>query len=120
MKFPKLSPCRSSTAIKITLSGLKKVVRRGALFMKSFLKVVFFVVALVVALRACGPFHSGGQLVGRPAPDFTLASVHGPYVNMTEFRGGEPALIFFWATWCPHCRTQLKELTQKRAPLQMK
>jgi len=37
---------------------------------------------------------------------------------MTQFRSGQPAMIFFWATWCPHCRKQLKELTQNHLAIE--
>ena len=29
---------------------------------------------------------------------------------MSEYRQGQPAIIFFWATWCPHCREALDTL----------
>jgi thiol-disulfide isomerase/thioredoxin len=30
------------------------------------------------------------------------------------------AILFFWATWCPHCRRELQELYQKREELAKK
>ncbi len=49
-------------------------------------------------------------LLGRAAPDFTLPSTKGDRVNFTEVRSGKPAVVFFWATWCPHCRTQIRDM----------
>ncbi len=43
---------------------------------------------------------------GFPAPDFTLATVDGQTVTLSELRG-RPILINFWATWCPPCRAEL-------------
>ena len=39
---------------------------------------------------------------------------------MSLLRSGQPAMIFFWATWCPHCRSQLTELTQQREDIEEK
>ena len=52
-------------------------------------------------------------LLGKKAPDFTLKLVGGKNTNFTEYRDGDPAIIFFWATWCPHCRTQLMEMNEQ-------
>ena len=54
-------------------------------------------------------------LVGEKAPDFSLKTVSGQEVNLTKFRNSQNTIIFFWATWCPHCREQLQELTSQRA-----
>ena len=50
--------------------------------------------------------------IGEAAPDFTLKTLQGEMLNMTKYRNDHPAIIFFWATWCPHCREALKELNQ--------
>jgi len=65
-------------------------------------------------------FMQQNSLVGKPAPDFTLATVSGEKKNMTEFRNGDSAIIFFWATWCPHCREQLKSLNDRADELKEK
>jgi thiol-disulfide isomerase/thioredoxin len=43
------------------------------------------------------------------APDFTLAQLSGDPLTLSNFRG-KPALINFWATWCPPCRRELPAL----------
>jgi peroxiredoxin len=35
--------------------------------------------------------------------DFTLPDAAGRQVSLGEFIGKTPVLLFFWATWCPHC-----------------
>lgn len=52
-------------------------------------------------------------LVGKHAPDFTLNTLEGEK-NFTQFRDGKKAIIFFWATWCPHCREALADLNRKK------
>ena len=87
--------------------------------MKLLLKVLILSVAFVVLIKSCGPLPSNHDvLIGQPAPDFTLAMTNEKEVNMTQYRNGQSGMIFFWATWCPHCRTQLKELTQNRQAIE--
>jgi peroxiredoxin len=50
--------------------------------------------------------------VGKPAADFTLDTLKDKNVNFTKYRNGQKAIIFFWATWCPHCRVELKRLNE--------
>ncbi len=40
--------------------------------------------------------------VGDPAPEFTLATLQGPSVSLSDYRG-KVVLLNFWATWCPPC-----------------
>lgn len=54
------------------------------------------------------------ERIGKPAPDFTLPTVDGRKMSFAQFRGTDKAVIFFWATWCPHCRRELGVLNQKK------
>ncbi len=58
--------------------------------------------------------------VGKRAPDFTLKTLGGKSLNLTKFRDNKSAIIFFWATWCPHCRAALEGLNQESARLEAK
>lgn len=71
-----------------------------------------------------GTTHASGQLffmenpnIGQAAPDFTLDTLRSKNVNLTQYRDGKSAIVFFWATWCPHCRVALKELNKNSAQL---
>jgi len=87
--------------------------------MKLLLKVLILIAAFILIFKSCNPFLGGDNpFIGQLAPDFSLVTTSEQEVNMTQFRDGQPAIIFFWATWCPHCHTQLKELTQNRQAIE--
>jgi len=89
--------------------------------MNQFLKIIILTFALLVIFKSCSPFfRTQNPLVGQQAPDFTLATLSGENINMTQYRNGKPAMIFFWATWCPHCRSQLRELSQQQGQIEGK
>jgi len=89
--------------------------------MKLLIKSIILVTICFLILKSCTPFLGGSNpLVGQSAPDFSLQALSGEKVNLTQFRDNQPAVIFFWATWCPHCRTQLNDLSQQRSQIEQK
>jgi len=46
------------------------------------------------------------------AVDFQLRDLKGKSVSLSDFRGRKPVLLFFWATWCPYCRTQMGKINK--------
>ncbi len=75
--------------------------------------LLFILLVPLGASLAVGQFFEMENInIGKKAPDFTLNTLGGKKVNLTEYRHGQKAIIFFWATWCPHCREALKELNK--------
>ncbi|MFW6362312.1 MAG: TlpA family protein disulfide reductase, partial [Spirochaeta sp.] len=58
------------------------------------------------------PQGTGGTTaaaVHTAAPDFTLNSLAGEEVSLSDLQG-TPTVLNFWATWCPPCRAEFPEL----------
>ena len=82
--------------------------------------LVLVVVAVLVAGMLYFGFHmarrSGSDapsVLGKstPAPDFTLESLDGKSMKLSDFRGKAVALNF-WATWCGPCKIETPWLVQ--------
>jgi peroxiredoxin len=46
------------------------------------------------------------------APDFSLGSLSGEEVRLSEFRG-QVVLLNFWATWCAPCRLEMPAFQER-------
>lgn len=50
-----------------------------------------------------------GIAVGEKAPDFTLNTLDGKKVSLSDFRG-KKVFLNFWATWCGPCKIEMPEM----------
>jgi thiol-disulfide isomerase/thioredoxin len=56
------------------------------------------------AIHLSAQEDEAGIALGSPLPAVTIQDLNGQSVDLTGFIGKGPALIEFWATWCPLCR----------------
>jgi thiol-disulfide isomerase/thioredoxin len=77
--------------------------------------VILIVVAVVISLmlvfgiqktRHNRP-NSASALQGKPAPDFSLASLDGKATLKLSDYKGKAVLLNFWATWCEPCKIEM-------------
>lgn len=63
-------------------------------------------VGVVTSLFVTAPAiaQDGGIAIGATAPSPVVQSLQGKSVTLSQVSGRGPALLEFWATWCPNCK----------------
>ena len=90
---------------------LTQTVRRRILFMALLILGSMWTLLSVdkSGSSTAGMIHAPQK--GFLAPDFTLETLDGESVTLSELRG-KAVLLNFWATWCPPCRAEMPAFQQ--------
>jgi peroxiredoxin len=65
--------------------------------------LIITILSLIGGATSC---TGTGPEVGKQAPDFTLGTMAGTEITLSELRG-TPVVLTFWAIYCPACRSEL-------------
>ncbi|KPL59464.1 redoxin domain-containing protein [Rossellomorea vietnamensis] len=52
-----------------------------------------------------------GLTKGDSAPDFSLTTLDGEEVKLSDYQG-KKVILNFWATWCPPCKAEMPHMEQ--------
>lgn len=79
------------------------------LFFWAAVLIGFVLVVAGLSLLPAADAASGPARVGKPLADFSLQTLDGRTVQLSDYRG-RTVLINVWATWCPPCRREMPDL----------
>ena len=87
--------------------------------MPNYLKRLSIITAVIFLALAFTRQAQAALKPGDLAMDFKLQDLNQGTVSLSDYKG-KPVLLFFWTTWCPFCRTGLKELLKLQPELKQK
>lgn len=87
---------------------------KGGIFAAILTLLLLPATIFVTERTACGGAVPASTASGGETEwvDFTLPDASGKNVPLSQFIGKKPVLLFFWATWCPHCNEAVPEINR--------
>jgi len=80
--------------------------------MKNYLRLLFVSVLVCVVTNSSAQAKEPDKKAVSLAPDFTLQDLSQNKFSLRNYRYKQPVVLFFWTTWCPFCREELRTLKE--------
>jgi peroxiredoxin len=83
---------------------------------KKLVMVIIFMLVVAPHATFCFPGVSEAQTtamkvkIGQQAPDFTLKTLDGSKVTLSDYFGKKVVMLEFWATWCNICVAEIPSI----------
>lgn len=78
--------------------------------MKDCLKLLFMFVLISVFSVSCMQAKEPEAKGKNIAKDFKLQDLSQNTITLSSYKDKQPVILFFWTTWCPFCRNELRTL----------
>lgn len=78
------------------------------------IRIAILFLLLMLTVAACSEAETDaveGVMEGSRAHDFTLESLDGETVSLSDLKGSV-VLVNFWATWCPPCQAEIPDFEE--------
>ncbi|MFH1655958.1 MAG: peroxiredoxin family protein [Candidatus Omnitrophota bacterium] len=88
--------------------------------MKNILRIsviIFVLLSIFNYATAMGRQYESSLDLNQPAPDFSLLDIEGNEISLADFKDKKNVLLFFWTTWCPGCRRQIRYIDSIKVEL---
>ncbi len=72
-------------------------------------RIIAMIVLMLIFFVSC---ESASSQRSPQMLDFSLQDIDDATVSLSDYEG-QDVILFFWTTWCPHCRNQLIEFNKE-------